>query len=372
MAYKEKETAIVASYEIGDANMDQEIKCSHCRKLFKPVRKGHLHCSDTCRKLRNKAKNKVISDQKRKRRLGEKVKRLAASTFGRYLIREIKRAKTVQILTGQSAESLKALVALRRRCTTVSGYEEGEPLGTYELSHIWPVKSTNSIGLLCVENLVIAPKSFNRQHAQKFPVHTLIGKAISDADLIDQWKVGEGMDSPQVLKLARSFVGEEFDRWLASFLISNSQRDQLIKNLVKAGLPKRRLQELKLRQLKALAEEEEVPYFDISTNPQDVRSLLSEETERLGVGRDLGLILKRLESEDCSLEPSGWHFEGEHKDQEAFEKFVIDQTLLCIHGQPYSSHWKGQLISDFVREKVHESKAKTPSKPVSEDGDWIL
>lgn len=342
--------------------MDKVKKCFHCKALFKPVRKGHIHCSDTCRKLRNKAKNKVISDQNRKRRLAEKVKKLASSTFGRYLVREIKRAKTVQILTGHSAETLKALVALRRRCTTVSGYEEGEPLGTYELSHIWPVKSTNCIGLLCVENLVIAPKSFNRQHAQKFPVHPLIGKAISDADLTDHWKVVESMDSRQVLKLARSFVGEEFDKWLASFLISNSQRDQLIKNLVKAGLPKKRLQELKLRHLKALAEEEEVPYFDISTNPQDVRSLLSEETERLGVGRELGLLLERLESEDCPLEPSGWHFEGERKDQEEFEKFVIDQTFLCLHGQQYSSHWRGQPVSDFVREKVYESKPEREPK----------
>ena len=357
---------------MGDANMDQEMNCAHCKELFKPVRKGHLHCSDTCRKLRNKAKNKVISDQKRMRRLAEKVKKLASSTFGRYLVREVKRAKTVQILTGHNAETLKALVALRRRCTTASGYEEGEPLGTYELSHIWPVKSSNSTGLLCVENLVIAPKTFNRQHAQKFPVHALIGKAIPDSDLSDQWKVGEGLDSLQVLKLARSFLSEEFDKWLASFLISNSQRDQLIRNLVKAGLPKRRLLELKLRQLKALAEEEEVPYFDISTEPQDVRSLLSEETERLGVGRELGLLLERLESEDCSLQPSGWHFVGEREDKEDFEKFVISQTFLCLHGQPYSSHWKGQLISDFLREKVHDSKAKTSPKPITEDDDCIL
>lgn len=352
--------------------MEKKLKCYHCKALFKPIRKGHSHCSDTCRKLRNKAKNKVISDQNRKRRLAEKLKKLASSTFGRYLVREIKRAKTVQILTGHSAETLKALVALRRRCTTASGYEEGEPLGTYELSHIWPVKSTNSIGLLSVENLVIAPKSFNRQHAQKFPVHTLIGKAISDADLTDQWKVVEGMDSPQVLKLARSFVGEEFDKWLASFLISNSQRDQLIKNLVKAGLPKRRLQELKLRQLKALAEEKEVPCFDISTNPQDVRSLLSEETKRLGVGRELGLLLDRLESEDCSLVPSGWHFEGEREDQEEFEKFVIDQAFLCLHGQPYSDLWKGQPVSDFVREKLYESKPERELQPMLDDDDDIL
>lgn len=349
--------------------MDKAIKCSYCKALFKPVRKGHIHCSDTCRKLRNKAKNKVISDQKKNRRLAEKVKKLASSTFGCYLVREIKRAKTVQILTGHSAESLKALVALRRRCTTASGYEEGEPLGTYELSHIWPVKSAHSIGLLCVENLVIAPKSFNRQHAQKFPVHTLIGKAISDADLTDHWKVVEGMDSPQVIKLARSFLGEEFDKWLASFLISNSQRDQLIKNLVKAGLPKKRLQELKLRQLKALAEEEELPYFDISTNPQDVRSLLSEETERLGVGRELGLLLDRLETEDWSLVPSGWHFEGEREDQEEFEKFVIDQAFLCLHGQPYSDLWKGQPVSDFVREKVYGSKPEREPKTVLDDDD---
>jgi len=363
---------LAASYVIGDANMAKTIKCSHCKALFKPVREGHVHCSDTCRKLRHKAKNKVISDQNRKRRIANKLKKLASSNFGRYLVREILRAKTVQILTGHSAGSLKALASLRKRCTAASGYEDGEPLGTYELSHIWPVKSYHSLGLLCVENLVIAPKSFNRQHAQKFPVHALVGKALPDAALSDQWKVAEGMDSLRVLKLARSFMGEEFDKWLASFLISTSRRDQLIKNLVKAGLPKRRLQELKLHQLKALAEEEDVSYFDISKTPQDVRSLLSEETERLGVGRELGLLLERLESEDCSLEPSGWHFEGEREDQKEFEKFVIDQAFLCLHGQPYSELWKGQPVSDFVREKVYESKPESAPKPVLDDDDWIL
>jgi hypothetical protein len=134
-----KNSSIGADFNIGDAKVYKKVKCAHCEALFEPTRRGHLHCSDTCRKLRNKAKNKVISDKKRKRRLEQKVKKLASSTFGRYLVREIKRAKTAQILTGHSAASLKALVALRRRCTIASGYKEGEPLGTYELSHIWPV-----------------------------------------------------------------------------------------------------------------------------------------------------------------------------------------------------------------------------------------
>ena len=352
--------------------MYRTMKCAHCETLFEPIRKGHLHCSDTCRKLRNKAKNKVISYQKKKRRLSEKVKKLATSNFGRYLIREIKRASTVQILTGQSAESLKALVSLRRRCTAASGYEEGEPIGTYELSHIWPVKSPLAIGLLCIENLVIAPKSFNRQHAQKFPVSALLGKAIPDADLIEQWKVAEGMDSLQVLKKARLFLGEDFDKWLTSFLISNSQRDQLIKSLVKAGLPKKRLQDLKLRQLKALAEEKEVPYFDISTKPQDVRTLLNMETERLGMGRELGLLLARLEGEECTLEPSGWHFVGDRVDQEEFEKFVIDQAFLCLHGQPYSDLFNGQPFTDFVQKRVCELQPKREPKLIEDEEDWIL
>lgn len=352
--------------------MENNLKCSHCKVLFKPVRKGHLHCSDTCRKLRNKAKNKVISDQKKKRRLAEKVKKLAASTFGRYLIREIKRAKTVQILTGQTAESLKGLVSLRRRCTAASGYEEGEPLGTYELSHIWPVKSSRSLGLLCVENLVIAPKTFNRKHAQRFPVHAFIGKAITDSDLSDRWKVVDGADSLEVLKLARSFIGEEFDKWLSSFLISNSQRGQLIKNLVKAGLPKKRLQDLKLRQLKALAEEEEVPYFDISTQPQDLRTLLREETARLEVGRELGLLLERLAHEDCYLEPSKWHFEGTREDQLEFENFVIEQAFLCLHGQPYTDNWKGVSFGNYVREKETEAMPIGSAQPRIDDKDDIL
>jgi predicted nucleic acid-binding Zn ribbon protein len=352
--------------------MSKAIECRHCNVLFKPVRKGHIHCSDTCRKLRNKEKSKVIADQKRNRRLAEKLKKLSSSTFGRYLVREIKRAKTVQIFTGHSAESLKALVALRRRCTTASGYEEGEPLGTYELSHIWPVKSAKFLGLLCVENLVIAPKIFNRQHSQKFPVQANSGKAIPCAELTDQWMVGEGADSLQVLKLARTFIGEEFDKWLTSFLISNSQRDQLIKNLVKAGLPKRRLQELQLRQLKALAEEEEIPYFDISIPPQDVRTLVCDETERLGLCHEFGILLQRLQGEDCPLEPSGVSFAGSREEQEEFEKFVINQVFLSLHGQPHIDSWKGIAFGNYVRKKEAVLMSIERALPRLDDEDYIF
>lgn len=167
------------------------------------------------------------------------------------------------------------------------------------------------------------------------------------------------------LALCRSFL-QVSEQWTCP------SRTGLNSALQWEHLPKRRLQELKLHQLKALAEEEDVSYFDISKTPQDVRSLLSEETERLGVGRQLGLLLERLESEDCSLEPSGWHFEGEREDQKEFEKFVIDQAFLCLHGQPYSDLWKGQPVSDFVRQKVYESKPESAPKPVLDDDDWIL
>lgn len=92
----------------------------------------------------------------------------------------------------------------------------------------------------------------------------------------------------------------------------------------------------------------------------------------MGVGRELGLLLKRLESEDCPIEPSGWHFEGEREDQEEYEKFVIDQTFLCLHGQQYTDTWKGIPFGNFIRKNEHVLAFSAKARPGIDDEDDIL
>ena len=247
--------------------MAQDKACKHCAGWFGPKRKLHFYCSDTCRKLAHKAKKAKETKRKLARRLETKLQSLSASVFGRYLHKEIVRAGTVQILTGHTSESLKLLAALRRRCTAEGGYQKGLPMGSFELSHIYPVRGKDRVGLLHPSNLVICPKEFNRKHSKSLPIEGYMGLSLPLSDLDEKWSIKDGMTAHEVLKLCRKFLGVEFDNWLKSHQISVSQQSQLMKKLEAEGLPRKQLLGLRLEELKALADEEEVPYFEMDKNP---------------------------------------------------------------------------------------------------------
>jgi len=342
--------------------MLKKTQCKYCSRLFQPTRQGHMYCSDTCRKLQHKAKNRTKIQAKSKRRLREKLIKLSSSAFGQYLIHEIRRAETVQILHGHTSISLKDLASLRRRCTAVSGYEDGKFLGTYELSHIYPVKDSKSIGLLSPKNLTIAPRAFNRKHASKKPIKGYLGESLARCNLDDSWRISNQAESLEILKLIRKYLGEEFDKWLQPHLINQTQRQALIKQLKQMGLLEKILKTMKLEQLKAIAKEEDISYFDISKAPIEPRLLLINELERLGVGYKLLGILELLEAEEMDVfTPAKYKFIGTQKDKEDFEKYIIEQSLACIHGQPYTTKYNNKEMLRYfqIRElKVFRSHSK--------------
>lgn len=347
-------------------------RCKHCKLTFTAVRFGHKFCSENCRKLNHKRKNASVANRKRSRRITEKLRKLASCTFGKYLLKEIRRAGTVEALHGHTAQSLKDLVALRRKCTAASGYEKGEPKGTYELSHIWPVAATDCLGLLTPDNLVITPKQFNRAHAQKFPLIGYMGKSIPRESLQTCWLIHEGMDTNKILKLLRAYLGKEFDQWLSGFVISLGQRDTLIRQLQKAGLPQKLLQGMNLQQLKALAEEEDVDYFDIDKEPEDVRSVISYELNRLGLASEMSQALELLHEADWSLDGGGSSFSGSQEEKQAFEIVLVEQAIKCLHGQPYTGIWRDKPVLDWLLKPISVQEVKVERPLVSDDYDDIL
>lgn len=334
--------------------MLKKIKCMHCARLFQPIRTGHRFCSDTCRKLEFKARKRAENAQKSNRRLGEKLTKFSGSTFGRYLVREIRRAGTVQVLHGHTFDSLNELASLRRKCTASSGYEHGETLGAYELSHIHPAGGTRAknIGLLHPANLVITPKEFNRKHSTKLPSCGYQGRFIQ-RDVIDaKWQVKDGDESIEVLKLARKFIGADFDKWLKKHLVTYTQKQALVKLLKTAGLPVDILKAMPLKALKALAAEEELPYFDITKSPADIRHILSEEMQRLNVCTEFIKSLDLLAEYDWSFESPEMEFSGTESKRKVFEKFLIEQSLAALHGQPFTNKWeKKAALSHFKKRK---------------------
>ena len=330
--------------------MFQELKCLRCGELFNPSRRGHLHCSETCRKLRHKAKNKIKTNQKRAKRLSEKLRILANHRFGKYLIQQAKRAETVEIFQGHNTNSLKELAALRRRCTSASGYLKGELLGTYELSHIWPVLSKNRLGLLHPENLVIAPRDFNRKHGRKEPTEGYLGKSGYWEALEPAFAVTPNEAGLSVLKKIRHYIGQDFDTWLSSFVLTQTQRQLIIKSLVKAGLNKLVLEEMSLRQLKDCAAELEVAFFSIDLEPETPLTIVCEELQRLKIFVGLTDALLLLDRIDNSLEGSTYKFSGNDLEKIEFVDALVQDALACIHGQPYEGTFKGQPYQDWFEE----------------------
>jgi hypothetical protein len=354
--------------------MLKKTKCSHCVKLFQPIRVGHLYCSSTCRKLQFKAKKQTESRKKGSRRIGDKLVKLSASSFGKYLVREFKRSGTVEILKDHSAKSLADLAALKRRCTSAAGFENGESLGFYELSHIYPVgraKSKN-IGLLNAKNLTITPKEFNRKHSTKTPSCGYQGQHISRDEIEAKWMVLESSSSLEILSLTRKYIGDEFDAWLSKHVVTPTQKQALIKQLSKSGFDKKRLQDFSLAQLKTMAADEDVAYFNMSKSPDDIKKVLIEELSRLDIMNDFMTAFEYLELEELrDFFTIEMEFIGTDSEKQELEEFLVEQSLACLHGQPYLIKWREKSVLDWFK-KVEGKVNSLPEPYQDEEGDWML
>lgn len=353
--------------------MAQDKACKHCGDWFSPKRKLHFYCSDTCRKLAHKSRKAKETKKKLAKRLETKLRSLSASVFGRYLHKEIVRSGTVQILSSHTSESLKLLAALRRRCTAEGGYQKGLPMGSFELSHICPVRGKDRVGLLHPSNLVICPKEFNRKHTKSLPVEGYLGLSLSLSDKNEKWSIKDGMTAHEVLKLCRKFLGVEFDNWLKSHQISVSQQSQLMKKLEAEGLPRKQLLGLRLEELKALADEEEVPYFAMDKDPSEDWYVVHKEYLRLLPSGELNIFLGYLEKIYFDFDVcSSIEFLGDSKEYEAFKDFITEQALKQLHGQPFECTWKGQSLESYFKPKESSTNASSCFRSHDDEYDDLL
>ena len=78
------------------------VACPVCAGAFSPTRRGHLYCSETCRKRHHKQEKAKETRAKKARRIAAKFKKLSTTPFGKYLVRELKRAGSVEVLRGHT------------------------------------------------------------------------------------------------------------------------------------------------------------------------------------------------------------------------------------------------------------------------------
>lgn len=327
------------------------VACPVCGGLFTPVRKGHLYCSEACRisNHRKKASRKVAA--RRSLRIAEKLKKLSASAFGKYLVKELKRAGSVEALRGHTKESLDELAALRSRCNRLSGYDDGKPRGTYELSHIYAARGKEGFGRLHASNLVIAPKAFNRSlgaasDGDWWGLYTDYGLAER------KWLISDDAKSQDVLKKARRYLGAEFDEWLSSFTIAQTQRQSLQKALTKAGVDKTNTDHLGIDELRELAEAKHLEVYVPDSEAKSEAEVLIEELGRFQSDSELIGVLSTLNRYALGTiitnDPNLKLLRG--KDILDALAYVCHQGWRSLHRKVYSTRFNGLEFSEFFHE----------------------
>ena len=308
-------------------------------------------------------------------------------SFGRYLLKECQRAGTVQILEGHTVESLFDLFELFRRRSKASGYVNGKPAGTFELSHIWPVKSKkeDKIGLLHPQNLVLAPARPNRSHGSKTPSERFegIGRYLPTGALLSRHSVSKGDSLAEVEKQVFRLLGATWQQFVATLVIQQGQQEQLRKKLEKKLATKLPI-DLPFEQLKAMAEESGVSYFTANFDAHSAVSVFANELQRFGhvKGSEYGVYAFWLELYEQEFDFfTGGNLGGLAEDeQEELEQLLVCEVFAILHGQPIPPRKKKAqellflLTAPNQRIESHDQTGYAFKENAEEEQseDWIL
>lgn len=168
-------------------------RCKHCYKQFRTTSPTKKYCSPACsRQVANNKRPKVDRIEKARR----------SAPFYR-LVLEVRRAGTLEILRGHTAESLLALFKLQSQSFKFNAYGQQR---LYELSHIAAANAPHIVGLYVVENLVIGPRGLNNDHGTAHFGH---GVWITRASLNPKHNVHERERDSDVLDRILAYLGDD-------------------------------------------------------------------------------------------------------------------------------------------------------------------
>lgn len=175
--------------------------------------RNKIYCSEKCRiSMFRKNKSKVTRAQQRRAnmRQNEEVLRL---------VRECRRAETVQILTGHTLESFIETMKLVRE----------RPEGDVHLCHIAPVKGKGFTGLFHCRNLFYGGSYQNKRLGKKYIAGGLF---ISHKDLRVKWRVDRNAPANEVLLKIEEFLGGIIQKYLEVTPVRKSKKYQVIEKII--------------------------------------------------------------------------------------------------------------------------------------------
>lgn len=242
--------------------------CMNCRFEFIPSRKDKIFCSRACKEANAGKQQKIkTAENKEKRQLIKDLK-FENSSFGEYIYRECTRAGTVEILQGHNLDTLLGLYDIYKSKIKYSGLIEGKCGTDFHISHIYPVKNKDFIGLLHPKNLVISGASYNTSRKNKTPDIESEWK-IQISSLDKAYLVKRGTTKEQVFKLLRNLLGLDLYRFfIDAAKPQNSMKVRLIRKLIKHGYDSKFLVDLEIAELQELV-------FEITNKPLPTPTLNS-------------------------------------------------------------------------------------------------
>lgn len=172
-----------------------------------------IYCSQKCRiSVFRKNKSAATRAQQRRANMRQNDEVLR-------LVRECRRAGTVQILTGHNLESFIETMKLVRE----------RPPGYVHLCHIAPVKGKWFVGLFHCKNLFYGGAYQNKRLGKKYIAG---GLYISHKDLKKKWRVDRNAPANEVLLKIEEFLGDIVQKYLEVTPVRKSKKYQMIEKII--------------------------------------------------------------------------------------------------------------------------------------------
>lgn len=199
-------------------------QCSIEYQAKKFVELSKRYCNCTCRQKARRAKQPSAKVENR-------FAKLAKNTFWLWVIRECRKAGTVQVLTGHTSATLLALNLLSNAMYRCYGWSRDLKTNLFNICHIQPRLGRNGyIGLLHPANLFIGCGSMNRTQSNK-PVPADAGLRIPVSALKRKWAVALGDTDAAIAELIRAFLGQVLDDYLVQVPVALDKRHALAQRI---------------------------------------------------------------------------------------------------------------------------------------------
>lgn len=190
--------------------------CLNCNSLIINNSKQasrQVYCRDYCRKNANRKQKREMSRIERRRA------NLRQNDEVIYLVRQCRRAGTVEILQGHSLRSFSETMELVRN----------RPKGHVELCHIAPVKGVESIGLFHCRNLFYAGAYQNRKNGRRYVSGGLF---IENTKQDKKWAVDSSMTTNEILLKIELYLGDIIPHYIESVSVRKSKKVSVINKIL--------------------------------------------------------------------------------------------------------------------------------------------